>query len=92
MKDEELIKGTVIGLEDYPAANDLDVDSAHVRYRLNTHRHSFTCWKHNLHTCRMCMPQPSTPLTYITELDKDPAFTDTLMPMRKLSGSAQAMR
>ena len=33
------------------------------------------------------MPHPSAPETYITELDKDPAFTDTLKPMRKFSGS-----
>ena len=35
----------------------------------------------------MCMPHPSAPETYITELDKDPAFTNTLMSMRKFSGS-----
>ena len=85
---EKQIKGTVIGVEDYPLAEDLHTDSARVRYRLNTHRHSFTCWKHNLHTCRICMPQPNTPETYVTELDRDPAFTDILMPMRKFTGSA----
>ena len=88
VKEEEQKKGSVIGVEDYPSANDLDLDSARVRCRLNTHRHSFTCWKYNVHTCRMCLPQPSTPETYVTELDIDPSFTDELMPMRKFSDSA----
>ena len=85
---EEQKKGSIIGVEEYPSSMDLDTDSARVRYRLNTHRHSFTCWKHNVHTCRMCMPQPSTPETYVAELDIDPSFTDKLMPMRKFSDSA----
>ena len=76
-----------VGIEDYPTAAGLDEDSAHVRYRLNTHTHSFTCWKHNVHTCRMCMPQPEAPETYVAHLDKDPAFVDVLMPIRKFKGS-----
>ena len=78
---------TMVGVEDYPTAEGLDEDSAHVRYRLNTHRHSFTCWKHSLKTCRMCMPQPEAPETYVAHLDKDPAFTDVLMPKRKFINS-----
>ena len=76
-----------VGIEDYPTAAGLDEDSAHVRYRLNTHTHSFTCWKHNVHTCRMCMPQSKAPETYVAQLDKDPAFVDVLMPIRKFKGS-----
>ena len=85
-KEKEKQK-TSVGLEDYPTALSLDEDSAHVRYRLNTHRHSFTCWKHKLHTCRMCMPQPEAPETYVAQLDRDPAFNDVLMPKRKFIGS-----
>ena len=76
-----------VGVEDYPTAAGLDEDSAHVRYRLNTHTHSFTCWKHNVHSCRMCMPQPEAPETYVAHLDRNPAFVDVLMPMRKFKGS-----
>ena len=84
--EKEKLK-TMVGVEDYPTAEGLDEDSAHVRYRLNTHRHSFTCWKHNLRTCRMSMPRPEAPETYVAHLDKDPAFTDVLMPMRKFINS-----
>ena len=63
IEKEKFNKGVVIGAEPYPSAADLDADSAHVRYHLNTHRHSFTCWKHNLRTCRMCMPRLLTPDT-----------------------------
>ena len=67
---------------------DLDADSARVQYRLNTDRHSFTCWKYNVDTCRMSMPQPSAPVTYVAELDIDPSSTDVLIPMRKFCDSA----
>ena len=43
VEEEKQKKGVVIGAEPYPNATELDADSAHVRYRLNTHRHSFTC-------------------------------------------------
>ena len=33
------------------------------------------------------MPQPKAPETYVTELDRDPAFVDVLMPIRKFVGS-----
>ena len=36
----------------------------------------------------MCMPRPETPETYIAHLGRDPAFTDEIMPTRKISGSA----
>ena len=36
----------------------------------------------------MSMPQPSTPKTYVAELDIDPSSTDTLTPIRKFSDSA----
>ena len=79
-----------VGVEDYPTAAGLDEDSAHVRYRLNTHTHSFTCWKHNVHSCRMCMPQPEAPETYVAHLDRNPAFVDVLKPKRKFKGSLVA--
>ena len=88
VEDEKQKKGSVIGVEEYPSPTDLDTDSAHVRYRLNTHRHSFTCWKHNAHTCRMCMPRALASETYVAQLDIDPSSTDKLMPIRKFSGSA----
>ena len=34
------------------------------------------------------MPQPSTPETYVAELDIDPSSSDILVPMRKFSDSA----
>ena len=44
MVEEEKLKDTVtIGAESYPNAEQLYADSAHVRYRLNSHSHSFTC-------------------------------------------------
>ena len=87
VEEEKEKERTVIGVEDYPTAETLDADSSHVRYRLNTHRHSFTCWKHNLHTCRMCMPQPEAPETYVAHLARDPAIIEKLVPKRKISGS-----
>ena len=47
---------TMVRVEDYSTAEGLDEGSAHVRYRLNAHRHSFPCWKHNVCTSRMSMP------------------------------------
>ena len=77
----------VIGLEPYPTAEELKTDSAHVRFKLNTHKHSFTCWKHNLPYCRMCMPQLPAPETCITELGYDPTIMNTLIPVRKFPDS-----
>ena len=74
--------GVDIGAEPYPSAADLDADSAHVHYRLNTHRHSFTCWKHNLRTCRICLPRLLAQDNYIAELSPDPAFNQQIMPLR----------
>ena len=82
--DEKMKKGVVIGAEPYPSAAELEEDSARVRYRLNTHRHTFTCWKHNVKTCRMCMPRILTPETYIAQLTPDPAFNPQLVPLRNV--------
>ena len=84
VEEEKQKKGVVIGAEPYPNATELDADSAHVRYRLNTHRHSFTCWKNNLHTCRMSMPRQLTPDTYIAQLIPDPSLQPKLMPLRNI--------
>ena len=84
VEEEKLKKGVVIGAEPYPNATELDADSAHVRYRLNTHRHSFTCWKHNLQTCRMSMPQQLTPDTYIAQLIPDPSLQPKILPLRNV--------
>ena len=79
---EKKKRGCVIGAEPYLSAEQLDHDSAHVRYHLNTHQHTFTCWKHGLRTCRMCMPQLLTPDTYIAELVPDPAYKPQIIPLR----------
>ena len=40
-----------------------------------------------VHAHAVFVCHPNAPETYITELDKEPAFTNTLKPMRKFSGS-----
>ena len=86
--EEKLKKGVVIGAQPYPTAAELDADSARVRYRLNTHRHSFTCWKNNAQTCRMSMPRLLTPDTYIAELSPDPAFNPQMVPLRNVDATS----
>ena len=80
--EEKAKKGVVIGAEPYPDAEHLDADSAHVRYYLNSHRHTFTCWKHNSHTCRICTPRQLIPDTYIAQLIPNPALKPKLVPLR----------
>ena len=78
---------TVIGSEPYPTAETLNDDSAHVRFRLNSHRHTFTCWKQNKYCCRMCLPQPEAPFTYFAEIVGITNSSNEVVPVQKFPES-----
>ena len=82
-EQKELGIKSVISAQPYPSAADLSRDSAHCRLRLNTHKHSFTCWKDGCEICRLTYPRPKAYETYIAHLIADPTKTDELIPVRK---------
>ena len=74
---------TVVGSQPYPTVDGLSLDSAFCRLRLNSHSHSFTCWKGECITCRMAYPRPFAEKTYITEIVPDLAVADEIIPVRR---------
>ena len=74
---------TVVGAQPYPAVEQVPLDSAFCRKRMNTHRHSFTCWKGECLTCRMAYPRQLAGRTYITEIIPDPENPNEIIPKRR---------
>ena len=74
---------TVVGAQPYPTVQQLPLDSAFCRLRMNTHRHSFTCWKGECLTCRMAYPRQRAGRTYITEIIPDPENAHEIIPKRR---------
>ena len=72
-RESQQIAGAVpVAAQPYPTVEDLSLDSAFCRLRLNAHRHSFTCWKGECVTCRMSYPRPLAERTYFTDNISDP--------------------
>ena len=67
----------------YPSVEDLTLDSAFCRLRLNRHRHCFTCWKGQCLTCRMAYPRQYAKRTYIADIVPDPNNTNEIVPIRR---------
>ena len=67
----------------YPTVEDLKLDSAFCRLRLNSHRHCFTCWKGECLTCRMAYPRPFALKTYIADIVPDPNNVNEIIPIRR---------
>ena len=72
-----------VGSQPYPSAEDVPMDSAHCRLRLNRHRHCFTCWKGECITCRMSYPRQFAKRTYFAEIVADRNITNDLVPIRR---------
>ena len=72
-----------VGSQPYPSAEDIPMDSAFLRLRLNRHRHCFTCWKGECLTCRMSYPRQLAKRTYFAEIVPDPTSTNDLVPTRR---------
>ena len=64
-----------VGCQPYPSAEDVPMDSAHCRLRVNKHRHCFTCWKGECLTCRMSYPRQFANRTYFADIVPDPTNT-----------------
>ena len=73
----------VVASQPYPTVEDIPLDSAFCRLRLNSHRHTFTCWKGECLTCRMSYPRPIAPRTYFADIVPDLTITDDLVPTRR---------
>ena len=73
----------VVGAQPYPTVEQVPLDSAFCRLRMNTHRHSFTCWKGECLTCRMAYPRQLAGRTYITEIIPDPENPHEIIPKRR---------
>ena len=74
---------TPVASQPYPTVEELSLDSAFCRLRLNSHRHSFTCWKGECVTCRMAYPRQLAQRTYVTEVIPDTNITNDLVPVRR---------
>ena len=74
---------TVVGAQPYPTVEQVALDSAFCRLRLNTHRHTFTCWKGECLTCRMSYPRQFALRTFITEIIPDPGNPGEIIPKRR---------
>ena len=72
-----------VGSQPYPSAEDIPMDSAHCRMRLNMHRHCFTCWKGECLTCRMSYPRQFAKRTYFADIVPDLNSTNDLVPTRR---------
>ena len=72
-----------VGSQPYPSAEDIPVERAFLRLRLNRHRHCFTCWKGECLTCRMSYPRQLAKRTYIADIIPDPTSTNELIPIRR---------
>ena len=72
-----------VGSQPYPSAEDVPMDSAQCRLRLNKHRHCFTCWKGECLTCRMSYPRQFANRTYFAQIVPDPTSTKDLVPTRR---------
>ena len=82
----------VVASQPYPTVEELSFDSAFCRLRLNSHRHSFTCWKGECLTCRMSYPRPIAERTYISEIVPDPSVTNDIIPERRFTIDSDNVR
>ena len=83
LESQHFDRTTPVASQPYPTVEDLPLDSAFCRLRLNSHRHSFTCWKGECITCRMAYPRQFAQRTYVTEVIPDPNITNDLVPVRR---------
>ena len=67
----------------YPSVEDIPLDSAFCRLRLNSHRHCFTCWKGQCLTCRMAYPRSLAIRSYIASIIPDPNNANEIVPIRR---------
>ena len=82
-RSQDFDRNIPIASQPYPTVEELPLDSAFCRLRLNAHRHCFTCWKGECLTCRMAYPRQLARKTYVTEIIPDPDVTDDLVPIRR---------
>ena len=70
-KSQQVTNPIPTASQPYPRVEDIPLDSAFCRLRLNAHRHCFTCWKGECLTCRMSYPRQLAKRTYISEIVPD---------------------
>ena len=58
-------------LQPYPDASTVEWEAAKLAARYNQHKHSSTCWKNNMKTCRFAMPQSQASKTFFAEIYAD---------------------
>ena len=80
---KEVVSSVPVASQPYPSIDDLPLDSAFCRLRLNSHRHCFTCWKGQCLTCRMAYPRQFALRTYIADIVLDPNNADEIVPIRR---------
>ena len=80
---KEVVSSVPVASQPYPSIDDLPLDSAFCRLRLNSHRHCFTCWKGQCLTCRMAYPRQFALRTYIADIVPDPNNADEIVPIRR---------
>ena len=84
IEDDTKKSRPIISAQPYPTIANLSQDSAKCRLRLQTHRHSATCWKRkDCETCRMAYKRQQAQLTYLTELYSEMDKNGKWIPTRK---------
>ena len=82
---QQLASPVTVASQPYPFAEDVQRDSDFCRLRINSHRHSFTCWKGKCPACRMSYPVQFLKRTYFTNIVPDPITPNDLVPTSRHS-------
>ena len=80
---QQLANYVPVPSQPYPSVEDIPLDSAFCRLRLNSHRHCFTCWKGECLTCRMAYPRQFALRSYVAHIVPDPNNPNEIVPIRR---------
>ena len=80
---QQLVNYVPVPSQPYPSVEDIPLDSAFCRLRLNSHRHCFTCWKGECLTCRMAYPRQFALRSYVAHIVPDPNNPNEIVPIRR---------
>ena len=82
-KSQQVANRVPVASQPYPSVEDIQLDSAFSRLRLNKHRHCFTCWKGNCPTCRIAYKRQVALRNYVADIIQDPNYSNEVVPIRR---------
>ena len=82
-KSQQVASRVPVPSQPYSSVEDIQLDSALCRLRLNKHRYCFTCWKGECLTCRMAYKRQFALRNYVADIVPDPNNTNELVPIRR---------